>query len=70
MMFRKARSRFLVGWEDMKGRGSVCKSTLKAWIRVEVCRLGRGRDELSFLKRSAGRVSGLVIVSRKCSCAR
>jgi len=28
-----------------------------------VCKLGRAKDVLSFLKRSAGRVSGLVMVN-------
>jgi len=32
IMFRKARSRFLVGCEVMSERGSVCKSTLKARV--------------------------------------
>jgi len=35
-----------------------------------VYRLERRKDELSFVKRSAGRVSGLVMVSLKCSWAR
>ena len=56
---------------------SVWKSILRAWVaycmwysRVEVWRLGRERDEFSFLKRSAGRVLGLVMVSLKCSWSR
>jgi len=35
-----------------------------------VCRLERGKDKFIFCKRGAGKVSGLVMVSLKCSWAR
>ena len=41
-------------------------------VVVESCgvQVGEGQGRIKFLKRSTGRVSGLVIVSLKCSLAR